>query len=59
MKIITVVVVILFVFSLVSPVVGEDKMSPIDYSVKGKVVSLDLLEQTQSWPGKTGQGHKW
>ncbi len=46
MKNVTVVVVILFVFSLVSPVVAAEKMSPIDYSVKGKVVSLDLLNRT-------------
>ncbi len=46
MKIVTALLVFLFAFGLVSAAIAADRTYPIDYSVKGKVVSLDLLKQT-------------
>ncbi len=46
MKMVRVVVVILFVLGLVSTVTAAEKPYALDYSLKGKVMSLDLLKQT-------------
>ncbi len=46
MKMVIAVVVIIFAFGFVSAASVAGNSYPIDYSVKGRVVSLDLLKQT-------------
>ncbi len=46
MKMIMATVVVIAVFGLVSAASAAGNAYPIDYSVKGKIVSLDLLKRT-------------